>query len=108
MKPILRKSWSVLVTATVLAGCGSSEPEGLIAEETFIETYVELRIAALDADSARIADSDREAILAARGVTEEDLLEFVRVHAADLDYMRDVWNEVELRMDRSPAIVDEG
>lgn len=94
---------------TILAGCGgSSAPEGVIEEETFIATYVDLRIAALDTDSAHLADTDREAILAARGVTEDDLLDFVRVHAADLEYMRDVWNEVELRMDRSPDAADEG
>ena len=49
----------------------------------------------------------REEILAAKGVTEDDLLDFVRVHSTDLDYMRDVWNEVELRMDRSPEVAEE-
>lgn len=101
------KPWPVLFAAVFTVGCGESTPEGLIEEETFIETYVELRIAALDTDSSRIADSDRETILAAQGVTEDDLLEFVRVHSSNLDYMRDVWNEVELRMDRSPEVAEE-
>ncbi|MBT8487870.1 MAG: hypothetical protein KJO65_03475 [Gemmatimonadetes bacterium] len=104
------KPWTFLFATAVLAvaGCGPSTPEGLIEEETFVETYVELRIAALDTDSSRIADADRQAILAERGVTEDDLLEFVRVHSTNLEYMRDVWNEVELRMDRSPEVADEG
>ncbi len=96
----------MLVTALVV-GCGPSTPEGLIEEETFIATYVELRIAAFDTDSARLADADRQAILTANGVTEDDLLEFVRVHSTNLDYMRDVWNEVEVRLDRSPEVAEE-
>ena len=84
------------------AGCGPSVPEGVIERDTFVEAYAELRIAALRTDSSRIAASEREAILERLGITEDDLLEFVDVHAADLEYMRDVWNEVELRMDRTP------
>lgn len=108
MKPTLPKPWPALVAVAALAGCGPSTPAGLIEEETFVEAYVELRIAALDTDSSRIAAADREAILAAKGITEEDLLEFVRAHSANLEYMREVWNEVELRMDRSPEVADEG
>jgi len=108
MKPTLPKPWPALVAVAALAGCGPSTPAGLIEEETFVEAYVELRIAALDTDSSRIAEADREAILAAKGITEEDLLEFVRAHSANLEYMREVWNEVELRMDRSPEVADEG
>ncbi len=63
---------------------------------------MELRISALRTDSSRIATADREAILDRLGITEDDLLQFVDVHASDLEYMRDVWNEVELRMDRAP------
>lgn len=97
-----------LVAVSATTACGPGTPEGVIDRETFIDTYVELRIAALDTDSARIADADREAILSRKGVTEEDMLEFVEVHAFDLDFMRDVWNEVELRMDRSPELAVEG
>ncbi|MDX1493464.1 MAG: hypothetical protein R3253_05370 [Longimicrobiales bacterium] len=82
-------------------------PEGTIERETFIQAYVELRVAALDTDSSRIADADRERILNDFGITGDDLLDFVRVHASDLDYMREVWNEVELRLDRSPSVADQ-
>lgn len=100
-----------LVGASILLfGCGPSTPEGVIDEETFIETYVALRIAAFDTDSSRIAAGDRDAILEARGVTEDDLMAFVRAHGAELEYMREVWNEIEVRMDRSPEtrVDDEG
>jgi hypothetical protein len=35
-------------------------------------------------------------------VSEEDLKDFVDAHAADAEYMRDVWNDVELLLDRPP------
>ena len=90
-----------------MVACGPSVPEGTIERETFIQAYVELRVAALDTDSSRIADADRERILNDFGITGDDLLDFVRVHASDLDYMREVWNEVELRLDRSPSVADQ-
>lgn len=82
--------------------CGPSAPTDTIGRDVFIDTYVDLRVAALDSDSQRVAASDREAILAEHGVTADDLAYFVQAHAADLDFMRDVWNDVELRLDRTP------
>lgn len=99
---------ALLVAALVgLVACGSSTPEGVIDRETFIQAYVDLRVAALDTDSSRLAAADRERILDDLGITGEDLLDFVRAHAAELEYMREVWNEVELRLDRSPGLADE-
>jgi hypothetical protein len=93
-----------LVTAGVLV-CGLAACEGgvpdTIDREVFVDTYVALRIAALDADSAKLSETDRAEILARHGVTEQDLLDFADTHAVELDFMRDVWNDVELRMDRT-------
>jgi hypothetical protein len=89
-----------VVLACGLAACGGSAPE-TIDREVFIDTYVDLRTAALDTDSAKVAETDRAEILARHGVTEEDLLAFAEVHATELEFMRDVWNDVELRMDRT-------
>lgn len=90
-----------------VVACGDSERTDVIDRETFIDTYVDLRIAALDTDSARIGAADREAILARHGVSEDDLVEFVEVYGSELEVMRDVWNEVEVRMDRTPEAADE-
>lgn len=90
----------------ILAACGSSGTPDVIDRETFIDAYVDLRVAALDTDSLRIAAADRQAILNELGIAEEDLVEFVEAHAADLDFMRDVWNDVELRLDRPPEPAD--
>jgi hypothetical protein len=86
------------VLLSVLA-CGGSTEE-TIDRQVFIDTWVELRIAALETDSQRIAAPDREAVLDRHEVTADDLTRFAEVHATDLDFMRDVWNDIELRMDR--------
>lgn len=97
----------VFALAVAVVACGGSERANVIDRETFIETYVDLRISALDTDSARLTDNDRETILARHGVSEDDLVEFVEAYASELEFMRDVWNEVEVRMDRTPEPADE-
>ena len=97
---------ATLATLATLGGCGSSGPPDVIDRETFVDAYVGLRVAALDTDSGRVSVSDREAILSDLGIAEQDLLEFVEVHAGDLEFMREVWNEVELRLDRPQELVD--
>lgn len=83
-----------------LAACRGAAPDA-IDREVFVDTYVDLRIAALDTDSAKLSETDRAEILARHGVTEDDLLTFADAYAAELDFMRDVWSDVELRMDRT-------
>lgn len=93
--PLLAVAFFVLPTA----GCGPDSANATIERERFIQTYVDLRVAALETDSQRIAEGARGEVLARNGVTEQDLVHFAEVHAAELEFMRDVWNEVELRMD---------
>lgn len=90
------------VLAWLLTACGGGVPQ-TIDRDLFIDTYVDLRMAALDADSAKLSDADRGEILTRHGVTEEDLLSFAEIHAAELEFMREVWNDVELRLDRTAA-----
>ena len=85
--------------AAALLGCGPEAPEGVIDREVFIEAYVDLRVAALEAEDRQMSEAVRAEVLARHGIEAEDLLEFAEVHARDLELMRDVWNEVELRMD---------
>ena len=99
--PRLAGAVRLLGAAALLAGLACDGPaEETIDRQVFIDTWVELRIAALDTDSQRIAAADREAVLERHGVTADDLTRFAEVHATDLDFMRDVWNDIELRMDR--------
>lgn len=90
----------LVLLACVACGLGSA-PE-TIDRELFIQTYVDLRTAALDTDSQRLANPDRASILDRHGLTEDDLLRFAEVHSSDLDFIRDLWNDVELRLDRLP------
>ena len=78
----------VLLAALPWAGCADEEP-----------AYVDLRDAALREPRAEISDSARQAVLERHGVTEEELLRFAEVRGTDLVFMRDVWAEVERRME---------
>jgi hypothetical protein len=91
-----------LAAGALLVGCLACGGGGdrAIDRQVFIDTWVDLRIAALQTDSQRLAASDREEILQRHGVTVEDLTRFAETHATDLDFMRDLWNDVELRLDR--------
>lgn len=76
--------------------------------EAFIATYVDLRAAAIRAEDHRLSDELRSEILARHGVTEEGLLAFAEVHGGDVTFMRDVWDEVEERLDAARVLPDGG
>lgn len=85
---------SVLL-GTVASGCGELLPgdRGTIDDETFIEVYVELRMAALQSPGMQIQEEDRDRILREHDVEEEDLVRFVETHGADIHRMSAVWQE---------------
>ncbi len=89
---------AALAALVALTACGGGADT--IDRDVFVATYVDLRVAALQTDSARVAEGQREEILERHGVTEADLTTFAEVHAADLEFMRDVWADVEAAMDR--------
>ncbi len=91
-----------VTSAVLLVACGGGPAADAIDRETFIAAYVDLRVAALETDSARLADGDRAEVLSRHGVTADDLTFFAEAHATDLEFMRDVWNEIELLLDRDP------
>ena len=87
----------VMLAAALGAGaCGG--PADTVSREEFIEAYVALRVAELEGAGNVISDAARDSVLAASGVTEEDLDAFVEVHGGDPVFMSAVWNEVEGRM----------
>lgn len=87
----------VTLTAPVSA-CREPEPE-TVDRQVFIEAYARVRERALTSPDATISPADREAILSELGVTEADLEAFVEAHATDVTFMRDVWADVEARLD---------
>jgi hypothetical protein len=98
---MLNRSYYIAVASVTLAlaACGGEPLPETIERDTFVEAYASLRIAAVETDSGRIAFATRDSILDAFGVSEEDLTLFADVHAEELEFMRDVWNDVELLMD---------
>ena len=83
--------WSCTDGATVVL-------EGTAEREVFIEAYVDLRARALAAGTTEIEADARDSILAVYGVTQEELLEFVDIHGEDVQFMGDLWGEIEGRL----------
>lgn len=102
-KPLLLARSVLLTAIAVTVACSGGPTENAIDREVFIATYVDLRISALETDSVRLGDAERTEILARHGVTEDELVAFTQAHADRLEFMREVWNEIEVRMDREPG-----
>jgi len=95
------RRWFVALAVAGALGCDSSAQDA-IERDVFIATYVDLRIAASETDSLRIGDVERTEVLARHGVTGDELTHFADVYADDLEFMREVWNEVEVQLDHEP------
>jgi hypothetical protein len=80
------------------AGFPSSEGRAAIDRETFIRTYVDLRLAALEGETGRISEAERDRVLAEHGVTEDALRSFIEVHGRNVPYMNELWIEVDQRI----------
>ena len=99
----MRPPLILLATAALLISCGGdpSAPEP-ISRELFIDTYVDLRIGAVRSPGRVLPAQTRDSVLISHGVTEAQLLGFVEARGDDLDFMRGVWDEIELRLDAEP------
>lgn len=78
-------------------GQGAEEVE-TISRETFVSAYVDLRVTALRGGRESVTEEERREVLERHGITEDDLLEFVEVHGGDVDFMRQLWEEVDRRI----------
>ena len=107
------KHFRILVVASAVfillpsAACDPGTDESLVPRADFVDAYVDLRVSALRREDRTLTDSARAAVLARHGVTEDQLLEFASAHGGDLEFMRDLWNEVEARLDSVPLAVEE-
>lgn len=79
-------------------GCGEAETTA-VDRETFVRAYVEIRGAALETEDAEPTERQREEILARYGVTAQDLVDFVEFHGEDVEYMRELWTDIEVRLE---------
>lgn len=105
--PVRRSLSSCLAVLTILVGTGCGDMplplEVDLDRETFVATYVDLRLAALETPDGRLPEPRRDSILRVHGVTAEQLLEFAEVRGRDPEYMSAVWDEVLARMDGEPV-----
>ncbi|MEJ2202830.1 MAG: hypothetical protein P8170_01835 [Gemmatimonadota bacterium] len=102
---------SVLLLTVFLAACdrsGTDPGEATIERETFIAVYVDLRVMALQAGAPGLTDAERQEVLDRHHVTEEQLLEFADVHGGDIPFMRELWDEIEARLDANRAEASTG
>ncbi len=86
---------------TLCWSCGGGAvdvPENAVGREDFIGAYLDLRTAALGSGAPTLVDATRDGILAKYDVTDQDLLDFVDSHGADVEFMRDLWSEIETRL----------
>jgi hypothetical protein len=93
---------AVLVAGVLVpVACGDfgEADQAAIDEGRFIEVYVALRMAALEAGTDQLPTDERDRILAEHDVTENDLLEFVEVHGRNAQFMHGVWDSIEGKID---------
>lgn len=84
---------------TLALSCTLGGPEAdtadLISRDAFVQVYVQLRVAALSDPTENVPLDERDRILQEAGVTEEDLLRFVEVRGREVQFMRQLWEEVD-------------
>ena len=88
---------AILVLAP-LACADAPAAESAVDRETFISTYVDLRLSALGSPTGELSDAERTRVLEDHDVTEEDLLSFADAHGGDPAHMKMVWEEVQRRL----------
>jgi hypothetical protein len=105
--PTLRRPGLVvlLLLLAPISGCDlgfpESDGEAELDRDTFVATYTELRLAAMEWESAQLPEAERDRILSERGVTESQLRDFVRVHGRNVPFMNEIWNEVADQVSRA-------
>jgi hypothetical protein len=104
MVPMNRILFAALC-AVLLLSCRSDRATTLDRDE-FVTTVVELRRAAMELRGDPGAyEVRREQLLQARGVTEDELRQYVEVHAGDVQHMAEVWNEINSELSERSMIV---
>ncbi len=90
-----------IVAVTLFWSCGGGATDvtdDTAGRETFIGAYLALRSEAMSSGSTEIEDRVRDSILTVYDVTAQELLDFIDTHGEDVEFMRDLWTEMETRM----------
>jgi hypothetical protein len=86
------------ICAVLLFSAACRGDDGAIDRQVFVDTYVDLRTTALANPGGQIRPEQRDSVLARHSVTEDDLIHFTDVHGRNVEYMAEVWSEVENRL----------
>jgi hypothetical protein len=79
-------------------GSATDVPEDTAGREAFIGAYLDLRTTALRLGTTDLGDEIRDSILSEHDITGQDMLDFVDAHGEDIEFMRELWSELETRM----------
>jgi hypothetical protein len=90
----------LLITGLALGGCRdfTARTTGVPDRQTFIDAYVALREAGMDATSPQDFDQRKSAVLRRFALTDSAMVAFVRAHGDDAAYMEKVWEDVTARI----------
>jgi hypothetical protein len=100
----------ILIALPVTAcdpGFPGSEGSASIDRETFVESYVDLRLEAMYWENGALPDTTRERILAGHEVTEDNLREFIAVHGRNVPMMEELWLEVRVRVEEATRLQED-
>ena len=98
MRPLRPGIIASMVALTLSWSCigGTTDvSEDTVGREAFVGVYVDLRAAALSLGTTETGADVRDSILASYGVTGEELLEFVDTHGERVEFMSEIWSEIE-------------
>jgi hypothetical protein len=90
------------VLAIGILACRNGEPSGL-GRDTFIDVVVQLRRAAVQYPDSALFDAHRAEILREAGVTDSMMNTFVARHNRDVQFMTEVWDSVDRRLNPPPS-----
>ena len=86
-----------------VAACGGRSPTTPLDREAFIEVMIELRTAAREFRDPSAFDSRKAQILTDAGITDSTLMQFVRAHRDDPEYMSEIWERIDQQVN-PPAL----
>lgn len=77
------------------ATCTGGDPTAPMDRDEFIEVMIELRLAAREFTDPSAFDSRKAEILQNAGISDSTLVQFVRAHERDPEYMADIWEFID-------------